>query len=87
MVPVQHRDAVQEAYTSKSLRDRLFTLHKQMSYRQMARTLYNDKVTHATLHRIVKYGDEPKDLEARRVLGLPVPVITYQGPDGRFVKR
>ncbi|KKL25319.1 hypothetical protein LCGC14_2406520 [marine sediment metagenome] len=86
-MPEQHRDAVQEAYTLKALRDRLFTLSKQMSYRQMARTLYDDKVTHATLHRIVKYGSEPKDLEARRVLGLPTPVTIYQGPDGRFVKR
>ena len=38
--------------------------------------------------RLVNEPDyEPKDPEIRRKLGLPVPVITYQGPDGRFVKR
>ena len=85
-MPTQVRDAVQEAYTSRSLRDRLFALDKDMSYRQMARILYDDRVTHATLHRIVKYGSEPKDLEARRVLGLPelITIEARRDEKGRF---
>ena len=61
-MPTQARDAVQEAYTSRALRDRLFALNKDMSYRQMARILYGDRVSHAALHRIWKYGSEPKVL-------------------------
>ena len=85
-MPTQARDAVQEAYTSRSLRDRLFALNKDMSYRQMARILYDDRVSHAALHRIVKYGSEPKDLETREVLGLPelITIEVRRNKKGRF---
>ncbi len=62
------------------------TLHRAYgSWRKVAEQF---EISPAMAWRLVNEPDyEPKDPEIRRKLGLPVPVITYQGPDGRFVKR
>jgi len=44
-------------------------------------------VTGAMAYRVATQGYEPKDPEIRRKLGFPIPVTTWQGPKGRFIKR
>ena len=65
---------------------RLTSLHRSYgSWREVAAQI---GISPAMAWRLVNEPEyEPKDPEIRRKLGLPVAVVTYQGPDGRFVKR
>ncbi len=64
---------------------RLNALHREyQSWRKVA-AVYGISVGMA--FRVAKQGYEPKDPEIRRKLGFPIPVVTWQGPKGRFIKR
>lgn len=67
------------------LAERIRILNKvwDASYREIA-TLFG--ISKAMAWRIANQNYEPKDPEIRRKLGFPTMVITYQGPDGKFVK-
>jgi len=44
-------------------------------------------VSGAMAFRVATQDYEPKDPQIRKRLGLPVPVTTWKGEGGRFVKR
>ncbi len=73
------------SFTARNaIKERLFTLYGAYgSWRKVAEQF---DISPAMAWRIVKQDYEPKDTEIRRKLGLPTPVTTFQGPDGKFVK-
>lgn len=67
----------------------LCSLHQRKSLRRIAQDDFGGRVNHAVIQRCIN-GVEPKDPEARMVLGLPELLLipAWRDPKtGRYVRR